>query len=109
MVLQQNDIAWVIKRLEKKIIHTHVKDVAGRPGADIGDGFIFPLLGEGSVKWNEFFSALDAINYKGFLSIEFESFNYYRQVLKSDPVKAAEISKQQLDLLLRMHRLENTK
>ena len=100
LALYDNDIPWVVKQLGKKNIHTHIKDVAGKPGAFIGDGFVFPLLGEGKINWNEFFAALDDTGYEGYLSLEFESFGYYEQILDCDPVKAAAISKEQLDKLL---------
>ncbi len=88
-ILYQNDTAWVIKQLGDKIVHCHLKDAVGRPGGLPGETFQFPLLGEGEVPWNEFKSNLDDIGYSGFLTVEFESFNYYKQVLKSDPKLAA--------------------
>ncbi len=97
--LYGNDISWVIKKWGKRIKHVHLKDVAGKPGIH-GKDFIFPLLGEGIVDWKAFFKALDEIEYKGFFSVEFESFNYYRNVLKNDPVKAAEISMAQIKELI---------
>jgi len=97
--LYGNDISWVIKKWGKKIKHVHLKDVAGKPGFH-GKDFIFPLLGEGIVDWKGFFKALDEIEYKGFFSVEFESFNYYRNVLKNDPVKAAKISMEQIKELI---------
>jgi hypothetical protein len=35
---------------------------------------------------------VDDIGYEGYLSVEFESWDYYRQVLGSDPVEAARLS-----------------
>lgn len=99
--LYGNDISWVIKKWGKKIKHVHLKDVAGKPGFH-GKDFIFPLLGEGIVDWKAFFKTLDEIEYKGFFSVEFESFNYYRNVLKNDPVKAAEISMEQIKELTKL-------
>lgn len=83
------DVGWIIKQWGKKIKHVHLKDAAGVQ--EMGK-FIFPLLGEGYVDWKLFFSALDNIGYNGFMSVEFESFSYYRNVLKNNPKKAAEIS-----------------
>jgi sugar phosphate isomerase/epimerase len=88
-ILFQNDTGWVIKQLGDKIVHCHLKDAVGRPGGLPGVTFQFPLLGEGEVPWNEFKISLDEIGYSGFLTVEFESFNYYQQVLKSDPRLAA--------------------
>jgi len=99
--LYGNDISWVIKKWGKKIKHVHLKDVAGKPGFH-GKDFIFPLLGEGIVDWKAFFEALDEIEYKGFFSVEFESFNYYRNVLKNNPLKAAEISMEQIKELTKL-------
>ena len=84
----------------EKIRHVHLKDVIGSPGVSGGD-FMFPLLGEGMVDWKIFLKALDEIGYKGFLSVEFESFKYYRNLLNSDPVKAARISMEQVKKLIR--------
>ena len=58
--LYRNDVAWVVKRLGDKIVHVHMKDVVGRPGAH-GDDFIFPLLGEGIINWMSFLKALDEV------------------------------------------------
>jgi sugar phosphate isomerase/epimerase len=88
-ILYQNDTGWVIKQLGDKIVHCHLKDSVGRPGGLPGETFQFPLLGEGEVPWNEFKTSLDEIGYSGFLTVEFESFNYYKQVLQSDPRLAA--------------------
>ncbi len=97
--LYGNDIPWVVKRWGEKIKHVHLKDVVGRPGI-MNKDFIFPLLGEGTINWKAFFEALEDIKYKGFFSIEFESFNYYRNILRNNPVKAAEISMEQIKRLL---------
>jgi len=97
--LYGNDVSWVVKKYGKRIKHVHLKDVIGRPGI-AGKDFIFPLLGEGMINWKAFFKALDNIKYKGFFSVEFESFNYYRNILKNNPVKAAEISIGQVKKLL---------
>ena len=61
---------------------------------------MFPLLGEGLVQWKEFFAALERIGYKGFMSVEFESFRYYSRILGNDPVKAARLCMSQLEQLL---------
>jgi sugar phosphate isomerase/epimerase len=63
-----------------------------------GEDFCFPLLGEGAVDWRAFFDALDDIGYDGFMTVEFESFAYYRRVLQ-DPSKAAALSIEQLRVL----------
>ena len=97
-VLVGNDPPWVVRQLAERIRHVHLKDAVGRPGM-FGDTFVFPLLGEGVVPWADFFTAVDDIGYEGYLTVEFESWDYYRQVLGSDPVEAARLS---LELLGRL-------
>jgi len=46
------------------------------------------------------FEALDAIGYDGYCSMEFESFRFYRQVLKNDPEAAARLLLEQVNELL---------
>jgi len=99
LALYRNDVPWVIRRWAGRIKHVHLKDVIGRVGTP-GLDFMFPLLGEGLVPWSELFSALEEIGYKGFLSVEFESFDYYSRVLASDPREAARISLFQIERLL---------
>jgi sugar phosphate isomerase/epimerase len=99
-VLVGNDPPWVVRQLAERIRHFHLKDAVGRPGM-FGETFVFPLLGEGVVPWAEFFAAVDEVGYEGYLSVEFESWDYYRQVLGSDPVAAARLS---LELLRRLDR-----
>jgi sugar phosphate isomerase/epimerase len=58
------------------------------------------MLGEGKVDWPEFFAALDAVGYSGALSIEFEAYSYYKQVLGSDPSAAAVLAAEQARALI---------
>jgi sugar phosphate isomerase/epimerase len=83
------DAGWTVKSWGNKIKHVHLKDAVGieAPGK-----FIFPLLGEGNVDWTSFFSALEEVGYDGYLSVEFESFKYYQQILDNDIKKVAELS-----------------
>jgi sugar phosphate isomerase/epimerase len=97
-VLVGNDIPWAVRQWGPRIRHFHLKDAVGRPGM-FGETFLFPLLGEGQVPWSEFFAAVDAIGYTGHLSVEFESWDYYRQVLHDDPVAAARLSMELLNQL----------
>ncbi len=94
-ILYGNDTAWATRQWGQHIKHVHLKDAVGCPGMP-GETFIFPLLGEGRVPWQSFYAALDEIGYDGFLTVEFESFDYYRQVLDNDPAAAARLSMQQL-------------
>jgi len=96
--LYRNDVSWVVKKFGDKIKHVHLKDAIGKPGLHRED-FMFPLLGEGMIDWKGFLDALRSIGYKGFLSVEFESFGYYAKILGRDPVKAAEISMEHLKRL----------
>jgi sugar phosphate isomerase/epimerase len=90
--LYGNDVAWVVRRFGKaRIKHVHLKDSVGIP-RDEGRDFIFPLLGEGTIDWKSFFQALRDIGYEGFFSAEYESMNYFKNILDSDPVKTAELS-----------------
>ena len=98
-VLYRNDAAWVVKQFGDKIKHVHLKDVVGVPG-DVGQSFLFPLLGEGIVDWGAFFQSLDEIGYEGYASVEFESFTYGTQILKNDPVKTAALSMEQVEQLI---------
>ena len=93
--LARDDLGWAIRQLGPYIRHVHIKDVAGTPGHD-GREFIFPLIGEGLVDWTLFFTALDEVGYRGVMSVEFESYRYYRTILKSDPVRASALSMEQL-------------
>ncbi|MCD6219436.1 sugar phosphate isomerase/epimerase [Candidatus Calescamantes bacterium] len=90
------DVGWIIKQWGRRIKHIHLKDAVGiqKEGK-----FIFPLLGEGNVDWKSFFSALDEINYQGFMSVEFESFTYYHQVLKGNVEESARISMENIERL----------
>jgi sugar phosphate isomerase/epimerase len=96
--LYRNDVAMAVQAFGSKIVHVHLKDVVGVPGMP-GDEFLFPLLGEGRVDWKAFYAELDAAGFDGFLSVEFESFDYYSKVLKGDPVAAARLSMEQIRAL----------
>ena len=83
------DVGWTVKSWGNKIKHVHLKDAVG---IEVPDKFIFPLLGEGNVDWTSFFSALEEVGYDGYLSVEFESFKYYQQILDNDIKKVAVLS-----------------
>lgn len=82
-----DDPARAVHTLKDYIVHTHAKDgvklldrdsevVYGlRSIEDViqeGEAFREVPLGEGSVNWEEYLAALDAIGYRGFLTIERE-------------------------------------
>ena len=62
------DIGASIRCLGSLIVHVHVKDARGVPGA-----FSFPPLGEGGVDFREFFAGLRGIAYRGYYSLEDEA------------------------------------
>ncbi len=97
--LYRNDLSWVVREWGARIKHVHMKDVIGVPG-QIGESFTFPLMGEGMIDWPAFVQSLDDVGYTGPLSIEYEAFTYYRNVLKSDPVRAARQSYEDVQALL---------
>jgi len=94
----KNDIPWCILNWGDKIKHVHVKDVVGVYGRG-GIDFLFPILGEGALDWVTILKSLEKINYKGALSIEFESYPYYVRCLRENPVEAARISMQSMNSL----------
>jgi len=98
-VLVGNTDSGGIVRLwgRQRIHHVHLKDAVGV--AEAGK-FVFPMLGEGVVPWSAFFGALDDIGYDGCCSVEFESFRYYRDILRGDGEEAARLSIMQVQRLL---------
>lgn len=89
MVLHGNTVGWTIRRLKDRIFHCHVKDVAGVGGKNLGDTFVFPFLGEGSVDWPDFFATMKEVGYDGCMSVEYEAFTYFDTTLKKDLSRAA--------------------
>jgi sugar phosphate isomerase/epimerase len=97
--LYGNDVAWSVRQLGSRVRHVHVKDAFGTP-VTFGETFNFPFLGEGMVDWPGFFEALKAIDYQGFLSLEFENDRYLNNVCGGDWSKAAVQLKQRAETLL---------
>jgi sugar phosphate isomerase/epimerase len=92
------DSGWIARQWgRERIHHVHLKDAVGTPQPG---QFLFPMLGEGLVPWNDFFRALDEIGYAGYCSVEFESFAYHDRVLKGDTQEAARLSMEQIRQLL---------
>lgn len=91
------DIGFIVEQWGPDVKHIHLKDAVGTQKA--GE-FIFPLLGEGDVDWNSFFSAVDRIGFSGVMSVEFESFKYVEQILGGNWKLAAENAYMHLEKLL---------
>ena len=92
------DSGWIARQWgRERIHHVHLKDAVGvpRPGK-----FLFPLLGEGRVPWEDFFQALEEIDYQGYCSVEFESFAYHDRILGGNTEEAACLSMEQVRRLL---------
>ena len=94
-VMPGDDIPALVRAWGDRIAHVHLKDAFGTRGLE-GEQFHFCLLGEGGVPWAGFFAALDEIGYAGAMSVEFEAYRYYEQVLGSDPLAAARLSLDQV-------------
>lgn len=93
------DSGWLARQWGPgRIKHCHIKDAAGIP---IIDKFLYPLPGEGNVDWVGFEKALDEMKYKGFMSVEYESFIYYNKILKGDVEEAARRSFEQMQRLFK--------
>ena len=97
--LYGNDLAWAVRMLGDRVRHVHVKDAFGRPGV-FGETFSFPFLGEGVVDWPGFFGALRDVDYRGFLSLEFENDRYLNNVCDGDWARAAVELKARAEKLL---------
>jgi sugar phosphate isomerase/epimerase len=82
-VMSGDDVADLVRAWGKRIGHVHLKDAFGVEG-DPGRDFIFLLPGEGSVRWTEFFAALDEVAYSGAMSVEFEAFTLLDGPLRGD-------------------------
>lgn len=91
----------MIRQWGKRIKHAHLKDSIGTPGYD-QDTFIFPLLGEGQFEWPSYFHAMDEVGYKDYFTVGFESWFYYKKVLKQDMLPAARISCDAVKALVEM-------
>ena len=73
-----------------KIFHVHLKDAVGVP--EFGK-FVFPVMGEGIVDWQTFFSEMKKIGYGGCMSVEFESSGYRSAVWGGRHEESANLSR----------------
>jgi sugar phosphate isomerase/epimerase len=98
-VMTGDDVPALIDEWGERIVHFHLKDAFGRPGME-GDDFHFCMLGEGRVPWPDVLGALERIGYSGALSVEFEAYRYFEQVLGEDPEAAAKLARAQVAALI---------
>lgn len=90
ILANNTDIGFIVRQWgNERIKHIHLKDAVG---IQEQNRFLFPLLGEGNVDWTAFSKAITDIGYDGYMSVEFESFNYVKRILKNDWVKAAQLA-----------------
>jgi sugar phosphate isomerase/epimerase len=82
-VMTGDDVGAMVREWGSRIKHVHLKDAFGAEG-DPDEDFIFLLPGEGKVRWNELFGALDEIGYGGTMSVEFEAFTLLNGPLRGD-------------------------
>lgn len=85
--LQREYLPWTVHRCGKKLFNVHMRDGDGLAAYNLPVGF-------GNIDWEEFIRALYAINYDGFLSLEWShdsraeenarnTINYLRSKIKS--------------------------
>ncbi len=108
LLLYRNDIPYAIRQLGGKIKHVHMKDAVGRPGV-FGLDYLFPTLGAGAIDWKAFFQALDAINYQGAISGEYEQFKYMAHVKGNDPQFAARTTYEEMTALYALYEGSSTR
>ena len=96
------DSGWIARQWGvNRIHHVHLKDAVGVP---VPHKHLFPMLGEGLVPWDGFLTAIDDIGYRGYCSVEFESFKYHDLILQGDTEEAARLSIAQVrQLVNRVH------
>jgi sugar phosphate isomerase/epimerase len=86
-----DDVSALARDWADRLVHVHLKDAFGRPGAE-GEDFCFLLPGEGATAWLPFFDALDAVGYGGAMSVEFESFRLREQALGGSVEEGARLA-----------------
>lgn len=91
------DVGFLVEQWGEKIRHVHLKDAVGVPQ---NGKFLFPLPGEGNVDWLSFFAALEKIGYRGYHSVEFESWGYAQTMCGGDWGKAAQCAFDHFNIIL---------
>jgi len=92
------DMEFMIRQFgAEKIKHMHMKDAAG---SQVRGRVLFPPLGTGLVDWDSFVRGINAIDYQGVMSVEYEADQHLARNLKGDWVKAAQESYQALQNIL---------
>ena len=96
-----SDMEFLVTGYGDAIKHIHLKDAVGTMGKNIrGEiGFVFPVLGEGLVDWIGFKKGLDAIGYRGVMSVEYEADAHLSRCLGGDMMRAAEESYKMIEML----------
>ena len=93
------DMEFIIRAWgAENIKHIHMKDAAG---SQERGRVLFPPLGTGLVNWDGFVRGINAIGYKGVLSVEYEADQHLSRNLCGDWIKAAKESYTALNNILR--------
>lgn len=81
-----------------RIKHMHMKDAAG---SQVRGRVLFPPLGTGLVDWDSFVRGIEAIDYQGVMSVEYEADQHLARNLKGDWIRAAQESYKALENILK--------
>lgn len=92
-VMIREDAGELVRRWGARIAHVHLKDAFGVPGTP-DEEFCFLLPGEGRTDWSHLLLSLDAIGYRGAMSVEFESFSLREHALAGDVEAGASLALQ---------------
>lgn len=95
----------LVRHWADRIAHVHLKDAFGVTG-DFEKDFCFLLPGEGKTDWPALLAALDDINYRGAMSVEFESFTLRENVFRGDIEAGARLAYQLVAGLLQSNRAQ---
>ena len=91
------DMEFLLRQWGDRVLHIHMKDAAG---VQERGRVLFPPLGEGLVDWPGFVRGLDAIGYRGALSVEYEAESRLARSLGGSWRRAAEESYRALEWIL---------
>ena len=91
------DMEFMIRQWAPRIKHMHMKDAAG---SQVRGRVLFPPLGTGLVDWDSFVRGINAIDYQGVMSVEYEADQHLARNLKGDWIRAAQESYKALENIL---------